>query len=329
MSFAVNETFGFSLSEDGTALCVISDHKVILLNHALEMVEWIDSGLTSPRGQELRARGCEFVPGTSELLVEYWNFTDQKVSWELKSALLFWDWTQRKVRGPFHARVFVLDTVPVSGTRAIVYHARPNWLHRYLLEEINLATDEPLWQTESKGFSGPQLVASNQHVIRVERWHPWPGDTSRRVEMPHAFHDATEPMRRPLVIERKDPEKRSLLNLDGRVVAWERHTGKPRWDYSIWPTLLHWPLLVSKDDKWFAVRTVRFKYWEDNQTPGWDDNRFVIFALDDTKRRLFRSQKFGSQEAITGFALSPDGKTLVVTTSRRLLIYDVKDKPTK
>jgi len=325
--FGKGEDFGFSLTPDGDSVCIVAGGRVALLDSSFHTFSWIESGVRNHDGLELRATGCTFVPKQTQVLVEFANLTGPVLPWALKSALLLWDWKKEVARGPIYSSVFILDAVPLDGDRAMVYRQVPNWLYRFRLEEFRFIDGMSSSGVESKGFITSKLQLSSKYVFRVERNPEWPGDPAPSVDTPSTLYDGREYVWDHRVSKRSNPKAKVFVDLTGNVLLWSRESPQAGQEFSLWRHLLHWPLLVSHDELWFAVRAVRFKYWEDNQALGWDSNRFVIFSLDGKKRRLYTSEKFGPQEAITGFALSPDNKTLVVATSRRLLIYDVKETP--
>lgn len=322
VSFAENSGFGFSSSEAGDLFCMIGNNKVMILDEAFRTVDWTHAEVSGPQGEKRIATGCAFVPGASKVLVEYLQYG---YPGDVQSTLMEWDW-EKSSAFLLHWNEYVLDAAPLSENRLITLRQPrsplPTSLLRFRLEERELRGEKILWGYDVKGFTTGKLFLSRNLLFRVDRDAAWPGEIPPQT-MNFRIDDIV------LEHEVRDPRRsgRRFLNLGGRVQVGSREGTQPELEFRMRGFALHWPLSVARDENWFVVRAIDFSRIEDNQTPGWDSNLFVIYSLDGSKRRLYTSEKFGPEEAITGFALTPDDKTLVVATSRRLLIYDVKATP--
>lgn len=334
LSFVSNQkNFGFSLSVSGDLLCVIADRKVMVLDEAFSTVDWTYAELTGPNGEKRLATDCKFVPGTSAVLVRYDSIVGPVAFWDLQTSLLEWNWKERRA-SVFHWTEYVSDAIPLLENRVILYRRLPNWANRFRLEDRNLRTEEVLGAIDFQSFGDTRLVITADRIGTVEHLLAGTGDEAcERYEgpLPQGFHDSgkgTLKLRPELIVRsRRDPQCEALLPLTGQVSILDRALTQRVTEFRMGGYVLYWPLSVSNDESWIAVRAVDFSYVEKNLALGWDSNRFVIFSLNGSKRRLYTSEKFGPGEAITGFALTPDDKTLVVATSRRLLIYDVEATP--
>jgi hypothetical protein len=326
--FSEVEFFGFAMAAGGDFFCVIADQKVMILDEELNTVDSTQAEITDPRGKKGWATSCAFVPGTADtILVAYTCFDGPP--WEWRSSLMQWNWKENTAL-KVHWDVFLPDSVPLREDHVLIYRTLPDWLKRFRLEEIELRTQKASSGTEFGGFAAAKLVLSDNLVFRVD------GDLGRSAgtdsplvfTIPERFHDSYGDSRIYVTTPRRPGQseagKRVPLQMDDRVVVWERNSVGHEREFRFPGAALVWPLLVAPSEAWFVVRAAKFSHFADNWALGWDFSQFVVFSLDGSKRRLYASEKFGPDEAITGFALSRDGKTLLVSTSSRLLVYEVK-----
>jgi len=330
--FSKSELFGFSTTDAADLFCVIAEQRVMILDGALSTVDWTQSELSSPQGEKRVATACSFIPETNSVLITFSSF--ECLLWECRSSLMVWKWKEKSASF-FHWDQKIVAAVPLREDRVLVYRSLPDWLFRFRLEEFDLRTRDSSWAGDLEGYPTSSLVLTDRVVIRVDWARTGGSDFLRGVTAPERFRDAHT---------RHDPENWVELRggkpregnhhayglVENKVLAWIRGGNRePVTKFEVQRLKLLWPLYVARDNEWFAVRAIKLFRDKDNSTDGWDFNQFMIFSLDGSKRRLYTSEKFGPNEAITGLALSRDDKTLLVSTSSRLLVYSVEEHLTK
>jgi hypothetical protein len=335
--FFERESFGFSMAPSGDFFCLIAGQKVMILDESLTTVDWTQAEISDPQGKKRWATSCAFVPGTpDEVLVAYSFFGGPP--WEWRTSLMQWNWKE-KAALLVHWDLLVPESVPLREDHVLIYRALPNWVFRFLVEEVDLRTREASSGREFEGFHAAQLVPLERIVLRVDfASHRGGGiDVAKQVTVPERFEDLYKqrqwgvrvPYRGTPNIEgpsghRINVPEQQYISTDGRVEMWDRGSTRRATEFRFGGAALQWPLCVAHDGSWFVVRAVKFSQIAENFTLLWDFNQFLVFSLDGSKRRLYTSEKFGPDEAITGFGLSRDDKTLLVSTSSRLLVYEIK-----
>jgi len=324
LSLTEREHFGFAMADTGDLLCVIAGQKVIILNETLSDVDWTHSELSKTPAVERIAFSCSFVPKSTSVLVTYDSRIGPPYAW--RSTLMLWNW-EKKSSSLLHWDQFVVDALPLTENRVLIYRTIPDWAFRFRLEVMDLRSRDALWVGDIDGFAKSSLVLSDDLVLRADWELNVGGESPTSFEIPERFHDRNKVLQAFRVRERQQSEggSESFILLEDRVVAWDRGSRRQVAEFRARGLALQWPLCIARNANWFAVRAVDFSRREDDFTLSWKSNQFMIFSLDGSKRRLYASEKFGPDEAITGLALSRDDKTLLVATSSRLLIYSVEE----
>lgn len=311
LRFTEEEGFGFSMAPGGDLVCVIAGQRVMILDERLSPIMWRASEITDPQGGQRVASSCSFVAGTSAVLVA---FVLRRTSLlDVRTSLMQWNWKENSV-SLFHLNSFLPDTLSLREDLVVTSRTLPNQLYLIRFEERNLRTQEVSWVREYEAHITSKLALSNKLVFSVGGFTGLflGGSDLTATSMVHA---------NKLLGVRIDGNR--YLLTDDRVRVWDRGSDERGREFRLRGLTLQWPLCISHDESWFAARAVSFSHYADNGTLRWNSNQFVVFSLDDLKRRLYLSEKFGPDEAITGLAVSGDDKTLLVTTSRRVLVYEV------
>lgn len=324
LTFGVREQFGFSMSRDATALCAVANGEVLLLNSALQIVAREALQPTNPGEETLQPRTCFFSADTAEVFILFWCANG--LWWNCPSAVALWNWNKDYTVSRFNS-TYVADAILTAEDWVVIYSLEPGWAYRYKARTLSPQRGwQSLWEVSAQGEETAQLVATSQLLVRSERILTFP--TDRLIRATPITPDLLEWFRRgPRVRDAANPDQEIGLGISGKILVWQRGTDEKATELSIRGKQLQWPTIVSDDERWLVTRAVRFTYLDQTRQPRWDDNRFVIFDLRKPKKPIYVSEKFGPEEAITGLAFTSDRKTLVVATSRRLLIYDVKDSP--
>lgn len=314
LAFRRGELFGFEFSPAGNTLCTIAEGKVLVLDIALQAVAQLDSQVRNAKGETFNGSRCGFFPDSTELLILFQRFL---TPWNAGAMLQTFDWQRRKVSAVVSFPQYASDTIPLSCNRLLMINPELGWRFRHRIAEV--ALDGHPRKAFWKAFSGEEgplfLIASPTFVFRVERVFNIPDDVLTLYWDRRTYPDDEDD------IGLKPYPSSGFI---GRIRSWKRGTGKKGPEFAQEGYDLVWPTAVSSDERWLATRAFHFDHMDMGQTL-WDDNRFVIFDIGAPKKPIFVSENFGPEEMITGLAFTPDRKTLVVATSRRLLIYDVKE----
>ena len=311
------EKFGFALAPGGDHLCTIAGGDIVVLDLNLEIVARRPSRFADSDGKQWRAGACSFFPDAPRLLITLW---EDGVSFSYaKSKLLVYDWQEEIPLRIAHVEGYTFDAVALADQRSILTNLEAGFAWRYRIAEVSLNEESPgvLWQTYFRENAGKRLVVTRNYVFRGES--PWvsPGDHALYT---NPLEDLADFYDLPPITASPSP------GVIGRIRFWNRYSGKPEPEISLRGYVLLWPIAVSPDERWLAVRAVHYNEIVGKE-PFWDDNRFVIVSVENPKKPLYVSENFGRGEAVTGLAFTPDGLRLIVSTTARLLIYNIKETP--
>lgn len=307
--------FGFVMSPDRDLICTISRSKVFILSRELEDV-WEFPTHLSDLGNNYYAVSCNFSADGRHCSILYWQQADRIT----RTLLVLYD-LGAGTQHSFSFNTLVSDLAILEFPRAVMINREPRWLYRYRVSEFILDSgmEKPLWKTHVTENGGQRLVFSPQFMFRAERDSINRGEDGGGVVSSRGFYDSDS---------RSPARDWPVPGIIGTIRSWRRESAEKGPSFSLDDYVLHWPVAVSADGRLLVSRATHFDRLEGNFTL-WDDERFVVFDVANPNRLLYISENFGTNEAIMGIAFSPDRSMLVVATTTRLLIYEIKEAPAK
>lgn len=327
LKFGAMEHFGFSVSAKMDFLCAISDDQVRILNSSLHEVASLDAHRLHPGGEQVSAVGCHFFrTGTVVLIL----FQGASPPWDNAPCIVIqWDFNAGSILDTFMPPAFIDDALPLSDGTVVTFGLEPGWAFRFRGDLRDPRHQwKPQWTVSIKDNPYTRLTVTNHLVVRSERQFSRPQDTRRTF----AVNTADSNQRLDGLLVRNETGQGVgpiTLQLTGKILMWRLGGRQRPVEFSVRRMQLQWPTVLSIDERRLATRMVRFTHVDRSLQPRWNDSRFAIFDIDKPKKPVYVSDNFGPEEAVTALAFSRDGKTLVVATSRRLLIYDVKESAAK
>lgn len=308
----LTESFGIAISDSSGHLCTLASGEILILDGDFEIVARFPTDTAELSRYPLRAQRCGFFPESNLLFVLL--IDEERLR---RSAFAVYEWSDGGPRR-IHFSVSSVqyqDAVPVGATRVVAISLEPAARYRYRLSEIDLTQQKPrqVWRSFVNENGWQRLRVTKDLVLRGEWEYKYPVDRIKIV-WGGSEYDADNP-----------PELSSLPspNITGRIRTWARPTGHRRFEYGVTGYDTMWPIAISTDGRWLAARLIHFTTWNLHGQHLWDDVRFAVFEVGEPSAPLYISENFGAEEAVTGMAFTLDRKALVVTTSRRLLVYDI------